>query len=102
MNDTDVNFELGAVTPDEILEIAKLIQGKNSHDIDGVNSKLLKKVIHEVFHEVYMKFVSCYCVYAHFSSFLLWFLWEERDLEIRLVFHALAKAIFLDVIKANS
>jgi hypothetical protein len=48
LNDTDLNFELGAVTPDEILEIAKLIQGKNSYDIDGVNSKLLKKVIHEV------------------------------------------------------
>ena len=47
LNGTDLNFELGAVTPDEILEIAKLIQGKNSYDIDGVNSKLLKKVIHD-------------------------------------------------------
>ena len=48
LNETDLLFELGSVTPDEILDICKHIQGKSSLDIDGVNSKLLKKVIGEV------------------------------------------------------
>ena len=48
LNETDLLFELGSVTPDEILDICKHIKGKSSLDIDGVNSKLLKKVIHEV------------------------------------------------------
>ena len=41
LNETDLLFELGSVTPDEILDICKHIQGKSSLDIDGVNSKLL-------------------------------------------------------------
>ena len=48
LNKTDLLFEISSVTSDEIQDICKRIQGKSSLDIDGVNSKLLKKVIHEV------------------------------------------------------
>ena len=48
ISDSGLNFELGTVSPDEITEIIMSIKSKGSLDIDGLNSKLLKKVISEI------------------------------------------------------
>ena len=45
ITDSCLNFELGLVTTDEIIEIIKSLKTKGSLDIDGLNTKLLKKVI---------------------------------------------------------
>ena len=48
ITDSGLNFELGLVTTDEIIEIIKSLKTKGSLDIDGLNTKLLKKVINEI------------------------------------------------------
>ena len=43
LTDSGFNFELGQVDPSEIIEIGKSLRSKSSLDIDGLNTKLVKR-----------------------------------------------------------